>query len=73
MATAPKLSLYNLFLGLAAAVSLAILGVMLAQMFSQAGTLGSHGTRLDSIDTNISRTEQALTKRFDELDAALRD
>lgn len=51
-----KFSAYHLFLGIASAVSLALLGVLVSQMLSQSYTLGDYGARLTSIENNGSST-----------------
>ncbi|WP_442580604.1 hypothetical protein ACSBOB_00950 [Mesorhizobium sp. ASY16-5R] len=56
MAAAAKFSLYHLFIGVASAVSLTLLGVLVSQMLTQAGTLGEYGARLKTIEDGVATT-----------------
>ncbi|MER8709131.1 hypothetical protein NKH49_26925 [Mesorhizobium sp. M1088] len=66
---AAKFTLYNGFLGLASAVSVALLSVIVAYQISQAGTLGEHGQKLTSMESSLTvrmnSMENSLSAKLD--------
>jgi len=69
-----KPSLLETVIGLCSAAVLVISGMVLAQLFHQAATLGSHTEKLENLeklDARIADAERSILARFDQSDQAL--